>query len=278
MDNKIEFIKNFGEINQFSEQKALFSAFIACLEPVEACSLLDLDFEQEYLIRCAILKKIGQDIETNLQTCHKELVKNLLQSFENHSYRKKQSAASCLSFLHDFLPESIQDEIVIFLIQSKYVCIRRTGYKKLRKWKTSFSLLIEQNWNIYQDLECAELIIEHFPVEYLETNLEKLQEIVFGTRFLARLYLKVTKSNPSYLESLQAVDEITFAYVSAKVNKPFTNEQALDIFERQKYNEKLGLLIWCFGQMKLWSALEKINGQLEQVVYERVVSRKAKYA
>jgi len=278
MNNKIEFIKNFGEINHFSERMALFSAFIACLEPAEACSLLDVDFEQEYIIRRAILKKIGRDIEINLQTCHKELVNSLLQAFENHSYRKKQSSAYCLSFLHDFLPESIQDEIVVFLLQSKYIGIRRTGYKKLREWRISFSPLIEQNWNIHQDLECAELIIEHFPVEYLETNLEKLQEIVLGTRYLTRLYLKVAKNNPSYIERLQAVDEITFAYVSVKVNKPFANEQALDIFERQKHNEKLGLLIWCFGQMKLWSVLEKINGQLEQAVYERAVSRKTKNA
>lgn len=278
MNSKIDFIKNFSETYHFSEQMALFSAFIACLEPVEACSLLDLQFEQEYVTRRVILKKIGRDIQAGKQECHRDLVNNLFQSFENLPYRKKQSSAYSLAFLHDFLLENIQDEIVVFLLQSKYIGIRRKGYKKLREWKSSFTLLVEQNWKTYQDLECAELIIENFPIEYLEADLGKLQEVVLGTRYLTRLYLKVAEKNLSYIERLQAIDEITFAYVSVKTNKPFSDEQALSIFERQKYSEKLGLLIWCFGQMKLWSVLEKINEQLEKVVYERVVAQRTKNA
>lgn len=79
-----------------------------------------------------------------------------------------------------------------------------------------------------------------------------------------KLYLRVAKADPSKLEYLSQVDEITFTYVSVKLGKALEAEAALPMFERNKYDERIGLLIWCFGQMKLWSVLRTIEQDLDE--------------
>jgi len=36
------------------------------------------------------------------------------------------------------------------------------------------------------------------------------------------------------------------------------------MFERNKYDEDLGLLIWCFGQMRLWFVLKTVEQGLDE--------------
>jgi hypothetical protein len=268
--NRVEYVKDF-KLGFPSERQTLFSALLSCLNAEETCAVLDITFEQGWTKRQVILRKIARDAETEFQECHHTLVHNLVKVYGELPYDKKNSCAHTLGFFCDRMPENEQDIVIKFLLASKYIGTRRAGYRKLAThWKDSFQSFVERNWKTLQDPECTWLIVDHFPVEYLETNSLALQKEVKGTRYLSRLYLRIAERTTTKLGELRQIDEITFAYVSVKLNRTLNDEDSLGIFERNKNDERLGLLIWCFGQMKLWCVLESIDSQIEGIALERV--------
>jgi hypothetical protein len=275
MMNRLEYIRNLG--NQLDgllflrgEQASLYYAFISCLSPEKAYAALDLQFEQWMNERRPILKKICLDIQDQVQKCHEELIDSLMAAYETLPTNKKLSCAYCLSRLCDNIPESLRNNIIRFLLDSKYISIRRMGYKKLRAWLRSFNELIAEDiiCNL-RDRECAQLIVEFWPTEYLEQHFPTLEEKVMGTRYLPKLYLRVGTGELSRLEELAPIDEITYVYIRTKLGKHIDENRALEIFERNKYSDRLGLLIWCCGQMQLWTVLERISSDLEAIDKER---------
>lgn len=277
--DKVQFVKNLEESNSFSLRGSLFSAFVACLTPEEKCRLLDLDFGQSFPVRRTILRYIKRDIERHgFEKCHCELVYSLARVIETLPYNRKQGCGHCLSYLYDYAPIGLQDYLLKLFLESKYIIFRRRAYKKLdANWNVSYKDAIREIWNTRRDADCAKLIIDHFDVAYLNAHFFDLQEQVEDSWHFTKLYLRVSEVEPSKVEHLSQLDEITFAYVSTKLGKTFEAETALSMFERNKYDERLGLLIWCFGQMKLWAVLKTIEQDLdeEEIWYERFRQRNA---
>jgi len=48
--------------------------------------------------------------------------------------------------------------------------------------------------------------------------------------------------------------------------RPLQRREALSIFGRNKLDERVGLLIWSFGQMGLWDVLETITRKANSVL------------
>lgn len=174
-------------------------------------------------------------MKTEIQECHHMLVHDLMKAYEELSYNKKKACAHTLGYLCEYLPEQEQAHVIRFLLASKYIGARRAGYRKLEThWNDSYQSLVVSNCNTLKDPESTRLIIDHFPVEHLETNSLALQKEVKGTRYLSRLYMRVAERTPTKLEELQQIDEITFAYVLVKMNRPLNDDESLGIFERNK--------------------------------------------
>ena len=60
---------------------------------------------------------------------------------------------------------------------------------------------------------------------------------------------------------------------------PNTNNEALDILEESKTDNRIGLLIWCFGRMGLWSVLQNIYenvDDLKQAQYQGFIEKTIK--
>lgn len=274
--SKVQFVRGLKQSETFSLRGSFFSAFVACLSSGEKCLVLDLKFEQGFPMRRAILRYIGRDIEKKgFEKCHHKLVHDLVGALATLPYNRKQGCGHCLSFLYDYAPRDIQQYLLEVFLESKYVILRRRAYKKLNvNWDVSYENAVKEVWDAHHDADCAELIIDRFDTEYLSEHFFELQEQVKDSWPSTKLYLRVAKTDPSKLEYLSQVDEITFAYVSAKFGKAFEIEDALSMFERNKYDDRIGLLIWCFGQMKLWSVLRTIEQDLDEEEIWRERSRR----
>lgn len=275
--SKVQFVKKLEESYSFSLRRSLFSASVACLTPEEKCQVLDLAFSQSFPTRRIILRNIEQDIKRQgFRKCHRILIHNLAGALDTLPYNKKQGCGHCLSYLYDCAPRDVQDYLLSVFLESKYVIVRRRAYKKLGiGWDDSYKDAIKGVWNAHHDADCARLIIDQFDVKYLNEHFFDLQERVEASWHSTKLYLRVSEIDSSKLEHLSQTDEITFAYVSAKLGKTFEAETALSMFERNKHDERLGLLVWCFGQMKLWFVLKTIERDLdeEEIWRERLRQR-----
>lgn len=265
--SKVEFVRNLeGSDSLFLLRGSLTSAFISCLTPEETCQLLDLDFHQEFTTRRLVLRKIERDIESHgFKECHYELVDRLVGMLSTLPYKKKNGCAGCLSYLYDHAPQDLRHCLLGFFLKSKYVLLRRRGYRKLFfDWDASYEDLVKEVWHTRHDSDCAWLIIYRFPVEYLRENFDDLLAKAVDTWHSTKLYLRVSEVDFSKAEHLAQVDEIRYAYVCAKLGRTFNADTALSMFERNKYDEDLGLLIWCFGQMRLWFVLRIVEQGLDE--------------
>ena len=211
--NRVQFVRDLEQNNSLFLLRGSFSsAFISCLTPEETCQVLDLDFHQEPRTRHRILRKIERDIEDQgFKECHYQLVDKLLGVIGTLPYNKKQGGGHCLSYLYDFAPPDIQHRLLRFFLDSKYVILRRRAYKKLRAdWDASYQERIEEAWNVHHDSDCARLIIDRFPVEYLIEHFFELLESVEESWHSTKLYLRMSMVDHSKLEHLSATDEMGF--------------------------------------------------------------------
>jgi len=267
--DRVQYIKNLSHITDLWERGALIPALAACLTPAEACEALDVTFDQPADIRKALLHRIAGDIKNRFLECHSELVGRLIRVFEALPSKKKQTAGYCLKSLSEYLPKEFKDTVIQLLLSSKYIVIRRLAYKILqRPWADHNSPWVEHAWQRHKEVECAVLIIEHFPIAFIEKEIKTLEQIVAGTWDMRKLFLHLCQSNKDYLQRLKKLDEISYVYVATKVGIILPISQAESIFEKNKHHEERGLLIWCYGRQGLWPLLERIASNSPRLIDE----------
>ena len=67
------------------------------------------------------------------------------------------------------------------------------------------------------------------------------------------------------LVELKSIDEITYCYVLAKLDLSLSQTEAISIFESNINDDRIGLLIWSFGQLRLWDVLLEIEPKLPEI-------------
>lgn len=269
--SRIDFIEDFGKVGDSSERRALFSAFVSCLTPAEACQILDLELSQEPPKRRAVLRKIGRDLERDLEECHVALIAQIMAGIEKQAHTR-QTFGYYLEYLYGFAPIAVQKQIIAFLLSSKYRSVRERGYRRLvqkEHWNNGDQAVIEAAWSTFRDERCAELIIDRFPASYLDKNFAELEQQAIG-RAYKNLYLHLIPLDKGRLSLLARTDEITFAYILTKQGAKLGQKRATALYENNKFNDRIGLLIWCYGQMGLWKVLEKINREMDDVASYRL--------
>jgi len=240
------------------ERSALIGALVRCLSSKSACDALSLDKYMLPEFRRALLRKIREDIEeTTPQKCHIDIVDRLIELFPLLPARRREGCAYCLAELYEALPQNIRSKIVSFFLKSKWVTLRRRGYKKAKQsWHVSYSGLIENAWKEHYDAECAQVIIEHFPTEYIKREKSEILKCVDSSRIASKLFLRFEPSTVEGLKDLLSIDEISYAYLRYKWELPFTVNEAASFLERNATDEKVGLLLWVFGKMGLSDVLK----------------------
>ena len=275
-----DILSSFEPIEHDSTLYSIFTAMVFCLRPEQACSFLDVSFSQEYKKRLAIMKKISHDIQCEYTDCHKELLYRLMESMESLPSNKRQSCGYCITYLIRYIPCGDKEKALLFLLSSKWKPIRSKGYKYLlRNWDDSWASQVEENWNKNADFDAARLIIEHFPESYLVEKFDTIRPILENSYFIRRFYLRVVSSDSSRLSQIRRRDSITYAYLLVKLNIKLNNNEALDILEESKTDNRIGLLIWCFGRMGLWSVLQNIYenvDDLKQAQYQGFIEKTIK--
>jgi hypothetical protein len=71
----------------------------------------------------------------------------------------------------------------------------------------------------------------------------------------SKLFLRISEKRPDLVIELKDSDEISYAYVLAKTNKVLSDTEAKEFLKNNYKDERIGLLIWCFGQMGLWDRI-----------------------
>ncbi len=260
--NRVNEIINFESETTLVEESTIITALCFCLTEEEAVDLLLNVYRARLDLRNAALKKVCEDISNNFKNCHESLISTLLKEFDALNSRERQSAGYCLSELMKVLPTTSKRKVQKLLIQSKYIGVRRRGYKSLSSEKSIPVSFIEKAWNVYKDPECGWLIINKLPAAYLVKHRESLLGHLDEGWRISRLFVRIGSEYPSVVEELKEIDAISYCYVLAKLGLSLTEDEAKYIFNKSINDKRIGLLIWAYGRMRLWSVLGYIKKKL----------------
>ena len=263
--NRIEYINQRRASNNFCESDyTIISSLIYSLTPNEACSFLNLTFEQDYRVRRYILRKISNDISKSYTTTHKKLIAILIKKLDEKKFSRKESCAFSLNFLIDSLPTKSRRKIIDAFLTSKSSRNRDRALKRLNAdWDKKYFELVEQVWHSFHDNYCLEIILNHFSTKFLLENHKEILQYAQPYQ-TSKLFLKIGESNPELLDKLKEIDAISFCYVLAKFNKVVSDKTAKTILNNNYKDERIGLLLWSFGQMGLWDTIVEYDNKYRE--------------
>ena len=95
----------------------------------------------------------------------------------------------------------------------------------------------------------------------LVVRLESLAEATLGTANFKKLFQKIQLSTKEYDGYLSNLDPITYAYLLTIKGETLSSKEAIKLLNLCGKDERVGLLLWCFGQMRLWDVLIKFIKQ-----------------
>ena len=274
--NKVNEIINYEVKTLLYEETSVITAMCYCLTEEESVDLLLNVYRTRLDIRNTALKKTCEDVKAKYRSCHNRLISTLLKDFDSLDSKERQSAGYCLSGLMNVLPTVRKRRVQKFLIQSKYIGVRRRGYKSLFSEHSVPISVIEQAWKTFKDPECGWIIINKLPATYLfEHRKSLLGHLDEGWR-ISRLFINIGAEYPTAVKELKDIDAISYCYVLAKLGLSLTVNEAKNIFNNSIDDERIGLLIWSYGRLRLWSVLAYIKNRLPEIERHRLTAIKLK--
>ncbi len=260
------------------ESFGLVRAYCACLTPAQACYLLLQVADTTHILRAAALRKVSADIARSYGRHHNDLLLSLQRRFLKTDSRGRQGIGYCLSELSVNAPRKEHRAIQEFFLASEYIGVRRRGYKSIANDSIAPRKLLGKAWQQRRDQECAWLIVKGFPADFLILNRKALAAVLPHAWQLARLYLRIGEVEPELLQELRDADQISYCYVLAKLGLQMSRKEAIQIIDRCSGDERIGLLIWSFGQLGHWHALKYIEAQLPVINAKRLKTAMARYS
>lgn len=259
IENSAEAIDDFGLLN----------ACIHCLKSNELTSLLRQEAERSSKLRNGLIKKVTQDLRASPSLEHIKLVEYLITRLEKTDARGRQGIGYCLSMLLPDLPAHVQHNVQITLLRSRFVGLRRRGYKAVAADSTPQVDFLMESWTAFQDFECAWLLTKLLtPQELITMRREILHHLHEGWQ-ISRLYLRVAEADPTLLKELKQIDGISYSYVLAKLGHSLSTREAKYLIAKHETDERLGLLIWSIGQMQIWDVLAWFKNRLSKIELRR---------
>jgi hypothetical protein len=263
--DRVSFVQEFATLPKRPASEELVHAFVRCLTPEEAAELLLRSTYTHSAVRSAAIKKVGSDIASSQLSNPISVVSDLMERIRTGESKKRNSVAYSLLNVARACPQTLKVQVQEFLSDSCYVGLRRRGYKLFMAESPESCQLLEVAWRKYNDIEATLLIIKAFPPDFLVTErIALLQNLTEGWQ-LSRLYLRITEVNPELLQELLALDPISFMYIAAKRGVVPPIDTVNQVLETSFSDQRLGLLLWSIGELRMWDVLSNFANRLGEV-------------
>lgn len=266
--NKTAYIKRFRELKSKDDDYYLFKGFLWCLEPDQACDVLDLEFTQDIFKRKLILYRMMTDLKYEVRIKHRDLFHKLLSVVDKlDTYWKKEGCSVFLREMSGFMPRQSQRTLITYFLNSDYKNNRKRAYAILSgNWNNEYAALLKSTWRSYQDEDLLDLIIQKLPARYLYENREAIVELFdeeelsynFKRKVMRNNYfVKTAKYCVSQIDKFKKEDPISYIYIKRELGQKIDEDYAVKTYEGYP-NSRRYLPFW-YGRLKLWSVLAKLD-------------------
>ncbi len=270
VDPRVEHLRTLATDASFVDEFGLIRAMARCLAPVDAAHLIQDEASNSSRLRDALLRKVVEDIQGKFLREHRMLVRNLVASLPTQDGRTSQVVAFALSRIAEVSPKAMRHEIHHALLGSRYIGLRRRGYKLAGRDSSPNLDAVLAAWDAFRDPEGAWLLVKILPASKLATKREDLLPFLTEGWQLSRLYLRIADQMPEVLDELKYKDGISYCYACAKLGRHVDVDAARAVVAQYAGDERLGLLVWAFGQLRLWDVLTWMKDQMPELREKRM--------
>jgi hypothetical protein len=278
---KPEDVSSFCESDCHWEKTVMVRAMIECLSLADLCHMLRSEFLYDSYVRDAALRSLASNEQITLNKEYRELLEFFIHQICVLKRKESQAAGLCLLRLAQGCEASLLELAVQSLLDNKYIGNRRRGYKLARNSSApaAFVPTVKKNWDQVQDLEAARFLIEFADPSFIVEHRHEFTNVCQDMPWLiAKIYIAAAKVDPSKLQEIREIDPITFMYVATKIGHKVSDEEAMKIFETSVNSDRLGLLIWCLGRMRLSTVLIALSSKWQDFEAQCVQYTTSKYS
>ena len=267
--DRVLYIQRFANECAPIEAGAFIHAFVRCLSPEESVELLQRSLVGDTTIRRAALRKVCSSIENGSIIDPSGLLANLQQQVANSEPRHRSGYAYCLLEVSRVCDGRVRCNIQSNLGSSKYVGLRRRSYKLYDSKLPDSRALLEHAWHAFHDREAAWLIVKTFPLEFLVENKRDLVDSFTEGWQFSKLYLRLAEIEPTVVDELLKIDPVSYLYVMAKLGRSVTRRTLSSILDSSLGDERLGLVLWCMGELREWDQLVAASARASEIAKAR---------
>ncbi len=272
--NRIKFIEHYSDGSRIGDHSVLY-ALIRCLDIDDAVRLLATSISGNLLLRNASLKVVLEYCSDCWAEIYETFLEGIIASFAELPANRRGSAFYCMGELARYAPSQSRAAILEFLLSSRYAAGRRKGLAIINEDEIPvFKGRLERCAFEYRERKAALLMIQYFTPEYLFDRRTDFLSILDENWAVARLYLRAADYHAACLEELRDIDGITYAYAKAKSNSRLHEDEVMSLVEEYRHDERLGLLVWAIGKMKMWKILIHVADNYETWQTQRELAKR----
>lgn len=254
----------------------LLRAVAKCLSVEEALAILIKEASRASELRDAVLHRIAQDSVLTASSQLTELVAALVAQLQDADARGRQGLSFCLSTLFPILAPGAQHTTLGALLTARSIVLRRRAYRLWERQEVLGTSDLLAVWGRTRDPECAWLLVKLLPAAELVELREDLLSLLSESWQVSRLYLRIAEVRDDLLSELGARDGISYCYVLAKLGRSLSDSQARKVISRHELDDRLGLLVWALGKMKLEPTLRWLVRELPKIEERKLASLQAR--
>lgn len=252
--DRVSHIEDLSNDKDQIEAGSFVNALMRCLSFDESVQALRRSLEGSTAMRAAALRKVCSDIQHGGANCA-TLIAELQEKILHGTPRRREGYAYCLLEVARASNRNTQNEVQAFLSCSRYVGLRRRGYKLYDPECAQSRKLLEEAWEEFHDGEAAWLIVKRHPSAVLLQEKNNLVNALTEGWQLSRLYLKLAEIDAAHVNDLLELDPISYVYVQVKLKRSVPDDQLNGILSDHIGDERLGLLLWCLGELRQWDLI-----------------------
>lgn len=267
--DRVSYIQQFANEHAPIETDAFVRAFVRCLDPEESIELLRRSLVRDTILRRAALQKVCSDIEKGRIVDPSRLLADLQNQITSGEPRYRNGCAYCLLEVSRACEAMVRCNIQLFLGSSKYVSLRRRSYKLYDPSLPESRGLLEDTWRAFRDSEAAWLIVKTFSAKFLVENKLALVDVLTQGWQLSKLYLRLAEIEPAIVDELLQKNSVSYLYVMAKLGRGVDSQTLSSILSANLGDERLGLVLWCMGELREWDQLVAASARTSEIVKAR---------
>ncbi|XZG71608.1 hypothetical protein ACTSKR_07045 [Chitinibacteraceae bacterium HSL-7] len=267
--DRVAFIEKFSASTTVVEGNSFIHALTRCLSPDEAVGLLQRSLDGSSTLRTAALRKVCADIANKRLPGVSELIADLEQKIESGNPRKRQGYAYCLLEIARAADADNRIRAQTFLSSSKYVGLRRRGYKLYDQEAPRSRTILEQAWRNFGDPEAAWIMVKSFPLSTLLEEKSSFLAVLSEGWQRSKLFLRLAELDQKYTDDLLELDPISFVYVKAKLGQQVSADILNTVLENSLGDDRIGLLLWSLGELKQWDQLVAASSRTKEMAEAR---------